>query len=265
MKQLVAGVVTLALVVAGIVLATSGDSSAQENSDTTTTTVLEDGGDTTTPEDGPRGFFEFRFGGDLPAELEELHDCLTEQGIEIPDSAEPGFGFKLEGADGLFEALEACGIPGPGFPELPEDFPFGELPDGFPFDGDGLPEDFPFGELPDGFPFGDLSEDFPFGLFEGPRWDGELGQRFRFGGPGHGFGFGSQLLDRDELAGCLAELGTFENVDEVRAQLDECLPEVPFVPLEPALAPPPDAGAMRSDAPYDLLLLDPSFGPRLSS
>ncbi|MDH3606488.1 MAG: hypothetical protein OER12_05790 [Acidimicrobiia bacterium] len=231
MKQVVAAVATLALVVSGVVLATSMTSSAQESGDDTATTT------TTVPDDDVRGFFDFRFHGDLPPKLEELNSCLAEQGIEIPEDADRPFHFELRGTEGLAEALEACGLPGPGNGflfdgELPEGFPFdGELPEGFPFGG-GLHR-FPFdGELPEGFPFdGELPEGFTFGGgFHGFPFDGEFPEGFTFGGPseGFGFGFGAELLDRDALAGCLAELGSFENVDEVRAQLDECLPDHPM-------------------------------------
>lgn len=199
MKKLAAAALTLALVVAGVVLVTSLDSSAQENGDDTTPS-------TTIPNGGLDGFFDFRFDGQLPPEIDELRDCLLEHGIELSDEIEHGLRFELRGTDGLSETLEACGFPG-----LDRPFRFGpfggegfsfEVPDGFPFGGE-LPEDFPFGdELPEDFPFG--SERFPFGR--------------------HGFGFGIAPLDRDSLAACLAELGSFENVDEVRAQLDECLP-----------------------------------------
>jgi len=202
MKQLVAAVATLALVVSGVVLATSMTSSAQENGDDTATTT------TTLPDADVRGFFDFRFDGDLPPEFEELNSCLAEQGIEIPEDADRSFHFELRDTEGLAEALEACGLPGPGNGFLFD----GELPEGFPFDG----------ELPEGFTFGGGLHRFPF--------DGELPEGFTFGGPGEGFGFGfgAELLDREALAGCLAELGSFENADEVRAQLDECLPEHPM-------------------------------------
>ena len=186
MKQLVAAALTLTAIVAGIVLATSLSSSAQEDGDgdTTTTTLAEDLGRSD-------GFgFGFHFDGDLPPEIDELLNCLRDQGIEVPDGADKSFMFDLqsEDFDGLAEAIEACGLPG-----LPRRFghrfPFGgEFPEGFPFGG----------ELPEGFPFGGEFHSGPMGV------------------------------DRDELASCLAELGSFTSVDQVREKLDECLP----APLE---------------------------------
>lgn len=232
MKQLVAAIATLMLVVSSIVLATSLRSSAQEDGsagdDTPTTTVAGDD-DTTSLEDDVQGFFEFRSDG--LADFEELKNCLTEQGIEIPDDLDRGFRFELRGIEGLSEALEACGLPGFGGPfsfegELPEGFPFGGgFLRGFPFEGE-FPDDF---ELPENFPF-ELPDDFPFEFPDDFPFDDELPEGFAFGGPDHfgfDFGFGLGPLDRDALAECLAELGSFENVDEVRGQLDECLPEFP--------------------------------------
>jgi hypothetical protein len=210
MKQLVAAVFTLTAIVAGIVLATSLSSSAQEDGgtgDTTATTLAEDS-------DRGDGFgFGFRFDGDVPPEIDEFLNCLRDRDIEVPEDADRSFMFDLRSEDfaGLAEAVEECGLPGLGG-RFADRFPFnGEFPEGFPFDGE-FPEGFPFdGEFPEGFPFdGDLPEGFPF--------DGE---RFEF----H---IGPMGVDRDELARCLAELGSFDSVDQVREQLDECLP----TPLE---------------------------------
>ncbi|NNL96952.1 MAG: hypothetical protein HKO63_01985 [Acidimicrobiia bacterium] len=263
MKQLVAGVITLTVIVVGLLVATSLSSAAQEDDgsgDTTTTTTLAD-------DSGFSGRFGFRFDGELPPELADLEACLTEQGIEIPDGLDRGFLFDLEAEDidGLADALEACGFPalGDGFPFMGESpfkgrFPFGgdlppaladleaclteqgiEIPeeldrgslfdlteegiegltealetcgvaafgDEFSFDGEHF-KGFPFGgELPDGFPF-----------------EGELPEGFPFGGEGFSFHFGAPALDLDELATCLADLGSFDSVDQVREQLEQCLP-----------------------------------------
>ena len=127
---------------------------------------------------------------DLRSSLDEFVDCLRDQGIEVPDfeEGEGSFGFHFdfdtEDFEGLQDAHDACGDD----LVLPfKDFQFGE---GLLF-GDG-----PFGE-------------FPF--------DGRFGDGFG------SFGFGG-AFDLDQLAECLSELGTFENVDEVKAQLEECLP-----------------------------------------
>lgn len=181
MKQVAAAALTLAAIVAGVVLATSLSSSAQEE-DSTTTTL-----DGATPD----GRFGFRFDGELPPPLADILDCLQDEGIEIPEDADGAFFFELGGdaADGLADAMTACGLAGIGRPFG------GDLPDGFPF-GDR----FPFhDELPEGFPFG---EGFDF--------------EFHHGG-----------LDREALAACLAELGSFEDVDAVGDKLDECLPGHP--------------------------------------
>jgi hypothetical protein len=178
MKQLVAAVVTLTAIVAGIVLATSLSSSAQEDdggtSDSTTTIPAED------LERSDR--FGFRFDGDLPPEADEFLSCLREQGIEVPEDADKAFMFDLhsEEFEGLAAAIETCGLPGLR----------GRFADHFPFHG----------EFPEGFPF-----------------------------PGEGFEFhmGPMGVDRDELAGCLAALGSFDSVSQVREKLDECLP-APF-------------------------------------
>ena len=211
MKQAIAGVGLLAAIVVGFVLVTSLGSPAQEpapSDETTTTTV---------PEDRDRSFrgrFGLGFGGDLSEEVDDFLACLEEHGIAVPDQSDRGFFFDLrsEDFDGLAEALEECGLPGMPFRDgFPEGFPFlDELPEGFPFGGE-LPEGF-LDELPKGFPFGErfgdgLPEGFPFG------------GRFEFRGP--------LGVDRDELAECLAELGSFDSVDEVREKLDECLPERP--------------------------------------
>ena len=194
MKQLVAAVVTLTAIVAGIVLATSLSSSAQEDGgsgDTTTTT--ENQGDQS------ESRFGFRFDGDLSPPIEEFLSCLRDQGIDVPADADRSsmFDLRSEDYDGLAEAIEACGLPGLSG-RFGESFPFGgKLPELFPFHGE-FPEDFPFhGEFREGFPFG--------------------GEGFRF----H---LGPRGMDRDELASCLAELGSFESADQVREKLDECLP-----------------------------------------
>ena len=140
---------------------------------------------------------------DSPAPLEGLRnslddfaECLRDQGIEVPDfdQGEGRFGFHFEfdseDLEALAEAHEACG----------DALPFGEF--AHPFGGRSFD--------PDGFSFGDdfsLGDNFPFG--------GRLG--------GDLFGFGG-ALDVDELAECLSQLGTFEDVDEVKAQLEQCLP-----------------------------------------
>ncbi len=193
MKQLVAAVFTLTAIVAGIVLATSLSSSAQEDGgpgDTTTTTV---------PDDSEfSGRFGFHFGGELPPEIDDLLECLSTHGIAVPEDVDRSFMFDLRSEDieGLAEALEDCGLPS-----------FGDrFSGGLPFDGE-FPEGFFEDHFPEGFPFGgEFPEGFPFG-------DGGFG--FDFRGPG---------LDLDELAGCLAELGSFDSVDQVRGKLDECLP-----------------------------------------
>lgn len=206
MKHLITATLVLIAIVVGVLVTTSGSSSAQEEGTdgTTTTTVLEPG----FPDR-----FEFDFSGELPPEFDEFLSCLEGEGIEIPDELDGSFLFDLRHDDieDLTEALENCELPGLGF----------HLGQGFPFGGD-LPEDFPFlDELPEGFSFGDeLPEGFSFG------------KGFPFG-DGFGFEFREHRLDRDELASCLAELGSFESVDEVRAQLDACLPEPPdFEDLE---------------------------------
>jgi hypothetical protein len=133
---------------------------------------------------------------DLRNSLDEFAECLRDQGIEVPDSdqGEGRFGFHFEfdseDLEALAEAHEACG----------DALPFGEF--AHPFGGRSFD--------PDGFSFGD---DFPFG------------DNFPFGGRLGGglFGFGG-ALDVDELAECLSELGTFEDVDDVKAQLEQCLP-----------------------------------------
>ena len=247
MKQLAAAVITLTMVVAGIVVATSLSSAAQEEDgvgDTTTTTVA--------GESEFLGRFGLRFGDSLPPDLAELESCLIEQGIEA-DDLDRGFMFEFRGEaiEGLAEALEACGLPsfGQRFPlgdQLPERFHFGgDLPDLAEFEsclteqGIEIPDDvdhrFMFelrGEdieglaealeacgLPGftgGFDFGDMFPDgFPF--------DGELPDGFGFGD--EGFHLGGPALDLDELASCLADLGSFDSVDQVRRQLEECLPD----------------------------------------
>ena len=144
----------------------------------------------------------------------------------MPEDPDRGFFFDLRSEDieALTDALEVCELPGPGFPggllgrfgdELPEGFPFDDLPDDFL---DQLPEDFPFGG---GFPFGELPDDFLDQLpedFLEELPEGFPFGRFEFEGPRPG-------LDRDALAECLAELGSFDSVDAVRGKLDECLPE----------------------------------------
>jgi hypothetical protein len=133
---------------------------------------------------------------DLRNSLDEFAECLRDKGIEVPDfdQGEGRFGFQFDSEDfeALTEAHEACG----------DVFPFGEF--AHPFGGRSFdPDGFSFR---DAFPFGD---DFPFGG--------------RPGGDLFGFGFGG-ALDVDELAECLSELGTFEDVDDVKAQLEQCLP-----------------------------------------
>ncbi|MBT8203376.1 MAG: hypothetical protein KJO87_08740, partial [Acidimicrobiia bacterium] len=159
---------------------------------------------TTTPDDAPR--FQFRFEGpgfdsdwELPDEIADFLACLEEQGFPAPEGGE----FEFDSRD-IPEALAAC------------EFPFRSRPFGGEFDGPGF-DGFPFGEEFefDGTPFGRFGDGFPF---EGFPFDEA---------PGDGFGFGFSRLDRDELAACLAELGSFDSVDEVRSQLDECLPEPP--------------------------------------
>jgi hypothetical protein len=243
MKQLVAAGVTLTAIVAGIVVATSLSSAAQEDDgsgDTTTTTVV--------GELEFSGRFGFRFDGELPPELADLADCLTEEGIEIPEDLDGGFLFELKNEEGLAAALEACGLPafGDGFPFM-DGHPFdGELLDGFPFKGEfpgladleaclteegiEIPED-----LDRGFLF-ELDEEDIEGLAEaleacglpsfvdGFAFDGEFPEGFPFGGEGFEFHFGGPALDLDELATCLADLGSFDSVDQVREQLETCLP-----------------------------------------
>jgi hypothetical protein len=191
MQKLIVGVTTLVAVVFGFVLLTSLDSPAQETPDN------DGSGDTTTTtvlEDGvPFGErFGLGFRGDLSSEVEEFLACLEERGIEVPDDLGRGFFFQLRSdeIEGLAEALETCEFPGLRFGGGSLD---GEFPEGLPFHR--LPEDF---ELPEGFPF---SEDFEF---HGPR-----------------------RLDRDALAECLIESGPLSSSEEVRARLDECLPEEP--------------------------------------
>ena len=234
MNKLIVGAGTLVAIVVALVVFTTLDSSAQENdgSDDATTTTTIPGGERPEVER-----FGFGFGGELPAELDELLSCLADQGIAIPEDPGLGFFFDLSSDDfkGLVEALEACGFPDRFFSGgFLDNLPFSdELPEGFPFEG--LPEDF-LDELPEGFPFDGLPEDFledlpegfPFG--EGFRWKGlpedfldELPEGFPFG---EGFEFrGPSELDRDALALCLSELGNFNSVDAVRNKLDECLPE----------------------------------------
>jgi hypothetical protein len=129
---------------------------------------------------------------DLRNSLDEFAECLRDQGMEVPelDQGERRFGFHFEfdseDLEALAEAHEACG----------DALPFGEF--AHPFGGRSF-------DL-DGFSFGD---DFHFGG--------------RLGGGLFGFGVGG-ALDVDELAECLSELGTFEDVDDVKAQLEQCLP-----------------------------------------
>lgn len=247
MKQFVAGVLTLTAIVAGIVVATSFSSAAQEDDgsgDTTATTLADESGFT--------GRFGFRLHGDSLPDLADLEVCLTEQGIEIPDDLGRGFMFELKDDDveGLAEALETCGLPGfgDGFRFHNGESPFDgdlppmlaeleeclteqgiEIPDdldrGFLFelpeeDIEGLAEALEVCGLPGaghGFSMhGDFLEGFPF--------DGELPEGFPFGGDGSRFHFGAPALNLDELATCLAELGSFEGVEDVRDQLENCLP-----------------------------------------
>ena len=243
MKQLVAAVATLTAIVAGIVVATSLSSAAQEDGgvgDTTTTTVV--------GESEFSGRFGFHFGGELPPELVDLKACLAEEGIEIPENLDRGFLFELKNEEGLAEALETCGLPafGDGFPFM-GGRPFGgELLDGFPFKGEfpgladleaclteqgiEIPED-----LDPGFLF-ELEEEDIEGLAEaleacglpsfvdGFSFDGELPEGFPFGDEGFEFHFGGPAFDLDALATCLADLGSFDSVDQVREQLETCLP-----------------------------------------
>lgn len=186
MKHLVAATLTLTAIVAGILVATSLSSSAQEDGGVDSTTT------TTVAAPGLIDHFEFRFGGELPPEFDEFLSCLEGEGVVVPEEFDGSFMFDLrsENIEGLAEALEACGLPGIG-PRFGEQFPFGEeFPEGFPF----------LDELPEGFLFG---EGF---------------------GEGFGFEFRQHGIDRDELAACLSELGSFDSVDEVRSKLDECLP-----------------------------------------
>lgn len=200
MKQLVAAVVTVVAVVAGLVLAVSLTSSAQEDGPAgeVTTTTVEDVQDNSPGDDDSQqddldegderepfaGRFSFRFGGEVPAELQERLDCLAELGIEVPEPGDGRFGFDLTDEDlpDIREALETCGFGSFGLDR---------------FDGE--------------IPFPDALRGLPRGHF--------------------GFGFGEEA--RDELAACLAELGSFESTDAVREKLDECLPEPPtFEALE---------------------------------
>lgn len=127
---------------------------------------------------------------DLSGSFESFLECLRDQGIDVPDVEEGDgrfgfhFDFNTEDVEGLKDAHEVCGDDSL-FPF--KHFQFG---DEFPFDGE---------------PFGDA----PF--------------RGRFGFSFEDFGFGG-ALDLDQLAECLSELGTFQNVDEVKAQLEQCLP-----------------------------------------
>ena len=116
--------------------------------------------------------------------LDEFVECLGDQGIEVPD-VEQGEGRFGFHFDFDIEDLEA-------------------LKDAYEACGDAFP--LGKGVLPFGGRF--------FGGDEFP---------FEFGGPFTDFGLGG-ALDLGALAECLSELGTFENVDEVRAQLEECLP-----------------------------------------
>lgn len=130
---------------------------------------------------------------DLGNAIKEFIECLRDQGIEVPDldRGEGRFGFHLdfdtEDLEALTDAREECG-------------------DALFLGEGGLPFDLKPFHL-EGLPFGDglLFGDRPFG--------GELGGNFMFGG----------ARDLDVLAECLSVLGTFENVDEVKAQLEECL------------------------------------------
>ncbi len=192
MKHLIAAVATLTAIVAGILVATSLSSSAQEDGDSDDTPTT-----TTVPGDADHGVFGFHFDGeflegDLPPELDELLTCLAGEGIEVPEAGDRPSRFELRGIEGLPEALEACGLP-----EFRGAFPFGgEFGENFRFGGE-FPEDFSFGK-----PYSGEGFDFDFR-------------------------FGRDLFDRDELATCLADLGSFDSVEEVRAQLDICLPELP--------------------------------------
>ena len=122
------------------------------------------------------------------ARIDEFLNCLRDEGIEVPDVEQGagrfGFHFNLDTDD--LEALNSAH-------EACGDDIFSARP----FAGE-----FFSGDI---FPFGD---EVPFG-----------------GSLHGGFGFGlGEALDVDQLAECLTELGTFENVDEVKAQLELCLP-----------------------------------------
>lgn len=197
MKRVLAGVGTLVLVVVGFIVASSLGSSAQEEpTEPTTTTTLAD-------LDDPESFeFEFEFGGDMPEAVEQFLECMEAAGLTLPDASDGVFRFGFGSNDGdLLNALEECGLPG-----RPS---FGEIPDAFGMFGFRFGDVLPFsGEFPEGFPFGNRGE--------GRREGDPFGFEF------HG------LVDRDALAECLVELGSFESVEEVRGKLDECLPALPF-------------------------------------
>lgn len=151
---------------------------------------------------------------------------------EDSDTRRDRFHFRFDGDlppefDELLTCLREQGI------EVPENVDRSFLFDLRSEDVDGLIEAIEACGLPafgfsDAFPFGgDLSESFPF--------DGQFDFDFEFG-----FGHG---LDRDELASCLASLGSFDGVDQVREKLDECLPTLPdFGDLDPD-----DLGFLRGD------------------
>lgn len=195
MTRLLAAIATLGAVVVAVVLVTSLTSSAQtvtpDQTTTTTTTTVDPGPHFHFRIEGPDGF---DFEGELPAGIAEFLECLEEEGFPAPADGE----FEFDSRD-FPEALTNCE-----FPIRPRLHPFGgeEGPgfEGFPFG-----EDFGF----KGIPFGRFGEGFPFD--ELPFEDG--------------FGFAFPRLDRDALAECLAELGSFESVEDVRERLDECLPE----------------------------------------
>ena len=140
MKQLTAAIATIVVVVAGLVLAVSLTSSAQEDdgadepTPTTTTPAGEEGAleDGDGDEDGDArpfgGHFSFRFGGELPAEMEEKLACLAEQGFEVPADGAFGFDLSDENREAFHDALEACGLGlgarGFGFHGFDGDIPF---------------------------------------------------------------------------------------------------------------------------------------------
>lgn len=200
MRKIFGGLSVLAAVVATFVLVTSFGSPAQEETqepaDSTTTSTVAD------HDDGSRGTLEFDFGPDgLSEAIDDFLTCLENEGIAVPGETERGFRFEFgPGDEALPEALEQCGLPGrPFFDELPDRPQFGEGFFGFGF-GEGFPDGLPFGER--------FFEEFDGMRFPGPRWHGPI--------------------DRDALAECLAELGSFDSVEAVREQLDECLPEASF-------------------------------------